>query len=292
MTSVVKDDMDPIATAIATATNVVIKDRPHKKINKFEKQKQGEIVRKFIIQMLLSSSLTKNMTPIDYLCSGSGVLDVAGGNGWVSLSLALHGIKSTVLDASPSVGCLSGRYRKFLRRAVDGKLRKTKKTFKLSDNGLEQKAPHRHPNNIQYDDINILTKPIMYDKFQAYFTSNDDHYNSNDEGIPICNINTNDILPLLKNCSFVVGLHPDQATGAIVEFAVKYKKPFLVVPCCVFSHLFPNRFISNDLHNEKRRQAKTKKELIDWCISLDPENIKITELPFQGSNVAVWATFD
>ena len=41
---------------------------------------------------------------------------------WASFSLALHGIKSTVIDPSPAVGCLPARYRKFLRRAIQGKI--------------------------------------------------------------------------------------------------------------------------------------------------------------------------
>lgn len=293
MVSLLKSPPDKItAEAVAPITNNVVKDHPHKKINKFEKQKQGEVIRKFVIQILSSSALAKNMTPVGYLCSGSGVIDVAGGNGWVSLSLALHGIKSTVIDASPSVGCLPGRYRKFLRRAIEGKLRKTRKTV-VDDNNSnhENKIPRCHPNNVIYDDISELVKPIMYDKYQAYFASNSDHDESDSHSIPVCNVNKEDIIPLLKNCSFVIGLHPDQATGAIVEFAVKYKKPFVVVPCCVFSRLFPNRFVHNDLDG-KKVVVSTKKQLIDWCVSLDPENIKISELPFQGSNVAVWATFD
>ena len=33
----------------------------------------------------------------------------------------------------------------------------------------------------------------------------------------------------------------DQATEAIVDMALKYRKPFAVVPCCVFSHENPHR---------------------------------------------------
>ena len=38
-----------------------------------------------------------------------------------------------------------------------------------------------------------------------------------------------------------VACHPDEATGATVDFAVAHHKPFAVVPCCVFSRLFPDR---------------------------------------------------
>lgn len=38
----------------------------------------------------------------------------------------------------------------------------------------------------------------------------------------------------LQDCSLVVGLHPDQATDSIVDFALQHSKSFAVVPCCVF----------------------------------------------------------
>lgn len=39
----------------------------------------------------------------------------------------------------------------------------------------------------------------------------------------------------------VVGLHPDQATDSILDFALECGKPFAIVPCCVFPRLFPHR---------------------------------------------------
>ena len=45
----------------------------------------------------------------------------------------------------------------------------------------------------------------------------------------------------LASCSLVVGLHPDQATDSILEFALAHGKPFAIVPCCVFPTLFTNR---------------------------------------------------
>ena len=44
-----------------------------------------------------------------------------------------------------------------------------------------------------------------------------------------------------ERCALVVGLHPDEATDAIVDAALAAGKPFAVVPCCVFPSLFPHR---------------------------------------------------
>ena len=39
----------------------------------------------------------------------------------------------------------------------------------------------------------------------------------------------------------IIGMHPDQATEVIVDMALKYRKPFALVPCCVFAHENPHR---------------------------------------------------
>merc|ERR1719203_1874307 len=44
--------------------------------------------------------------------------------------------------------------------------------------------------------------------------------------------------------SIIIGMHPDEATEDIVDFALKYNKSFAVVPCCVFPTLFPHRKLS------------------------------------------------
>merc|ERR1712159_396006 len=44
-----------------------------------------------------------------------------------------------------------------------------------------------------------------------------------------------DIARRFHECSAVVGIHPDQAAGHIVEYAVASRKPFVVVPCCVYA---------------------------------------------------------
>ncbi|CAE7857480.1 unnamed protein product, partial [Symbiodinium microadriaticum] len=46
---------------------------------------------------------------------------------------------------------------------------------------------------------------------------------------------------LLANASLVAGLHPDEATEAIVDLALDAGRRFAVVPCCVFAEKFPSR---------------------------------------------------
>ena len=48
-------------------------------------------------------------------------------------------------------------------------------------------------------------------------------------------------IELFTDCSLLVGMHPDEATEAIVDIALALGKPFAIVPCCVMSRVFPNR---------------------------------------------------
>ena len=43
----------------------------------------------------------------------------------------------------------------------------------------------------------------------------------------------------------VLGLHPDEATEPLVDLALANSINFAVIPCCVFSPLFPHRRLRN-----------------------------------------------
>ena len=47
------------------------------------------------------------------------------------------------------------------------------------------------------------------------------------------------------NSEIIIGMHPDQATEPIIDMALKFQKPFAVVPCCVFAHENPHRRLKN-----------------------------------------------
>ncbi|KAK9844887.1 hypothetical protein WJX74_008154 [Apatococcus lobatus] len=77
---------------------------------------------------------------------------------------------------------------------------------------------------------------------------------------------------VLRDASCIVGMHPDQAAGAIVEYALRTGKPFAVVPCCVYSCDFPSR------HLPDGRLVKQYEDLIEWLVALDPAHIKVADL--------------
>ncbi|KAK9836477.1 hypothetical protein WJX74_001270 [Apatococcus lobatus] len=89
---------------------------------------------------------------------------------------------------------------------------------------------------------------------------------------------------LVKASSLVIGLHPDEATEAVVDCALANDKPFAVVPCCVFPRLFPERQLMAEdgtlhpvvLHGELVHYLQAK------------ANGKTDYLKFQGRNLAVY----
>ena len=76
----------------------------------------------------------------------------------------------------------------------------------------------------------------------------------------------------------------EQATGPIVEFAQRTRKPFAVVPCCVYSGEFPRRRLPDG------RPVRTYEELIEYLVAKDPSAVQVTELPFEGRNKVVFCT--
>ena len=55
-----------------------------------------------------------------------------------------------------------------------------------------------------------------------------------------------ELLATLQNASIIVGMHPDQATEAIVRCALALGQAWAVVPCCVFATEFAHRRLSNE----------------------------------------------
>ncbi|KAA6423694.1 MAG: hypothetical protein FRX49_06265 [Trebouxia sp. A1-2] len=88
----------------------------------------------------------------------------------------------------------------------------------------------------------------------------------------------------IQDCSVIVGIHPDQAAEPIINFAQRTKRPFAMVPCCVYPMEFPRRRLPDGTHVRKYEQ------LIQYLQSRDPEHIQVATLPFEGRNQVVYCT--
>ena len=88
---------------------------------------------------------------------------------------------------------------------------------------------------------------------------------------------------MLASSSAVVGMHPDGATEAIVDFALATGKHFACVPCCVYSGLFPQRV-------DRRGRRITKYDaFVDYLVAKAPGRIGVATLPFEGKNKVIYS---
>jgi hypothetical protein len=229
-------------------------------INKLKGEKETASSDAWSTQAYLPSD-PMYVKAITALSERHGVLDVAGGIGHLSMALGMAGIRSTVIDPRPSVGLLNKRDRKMFRKALSASKRQSMsgeyclpiQQFQVFRGWFGQPASgvdfsFRHPDE-NPDDVQALAA---------------DHL-------------------LLKACTAIVALHPDEATEAIVDTAVANHIPFCIVPCCVFCRLYPHR-----QHNGKL--VSTYEDLLDYLQAKDP-SIQRSSLPFYGKNIVLWSNF-
>ena len=86
---------------------------------------------------------------------------------------------------------------------------------------------------------------------------------------------------ILKRCHLIVGFHPDQAAGEIVDFAISENIPWCIVPCCVYSDTFTKRKLKDG------SKVKTYDNLVQWLLEKDPR-AKVDTLELEGKNQVVY----
>ncbi len=89
--------------------------------------------------------------------------------------------------------------------------------------------------------------------------------------------NKNNCEKFLENCVLIIGMHPDEATGDIVEVALKYNINFAVVPCCVFPNKFPERKLKNG------NDVVDYVDIVNWILEKD-DKIQVDYLNIEGRN--------
>jgi hypothetical protein len=94
-----------------------------------------------------------------------------------------------------------------------------------------------------------------------------------------------DLQEAVRDARLLVGMHADGATEAIIDAALLYKKPFVVVPCCVFPNLFQERKVSNSEGNLV--PVRTHEQFCRYLKDKDAR-FQMDILPFDGRNIAIW----
>jgi len=90
---------------------------------------------------------------------------------------------------------------------------------------------------------------------------------------------------LIKGCSLIVGMHPDEATVDIVDVALAKKINFAVVPCCVFHNKFPDRKLKSG------KEVVEYPDIIQFILEKD-SSLKIDFLNIKGRNKVIYKKFD
>lgn len=86
---------------------------------------------------------------------------------------------------------------------------------------------------------------------------------------------------VVGNAHVIVGLHPDQATGGVLDLATAFGKAFAVVPCCTFADDFPERTRPDG------KPVRTYDDLVLW-LKMRRSGTETSFLPFQGKNQVVF----
>jgi len=154
---------------------------------------------------------------------GQGVVDIAGGGGELAFHLqSIHCIPCVVVDPRPMT--LKRHLKRYIRHEI-GKLRRKQKREAASVvatcNDQDAKEKEELAVNMSeekeqpYPPIGLPTQ--IQTEFPCFEPSNA----VADAGGPL--------REALEKCYFVVGLHADQPTEAIVDYCLQHKKPFAVV---------------------------------------------------------------
>ena len=193
----------------------------------------------------------------DNLRKGRGVVDVAGGSGDLAFQLSVRfGIPCTVVDPRGGGVQLTSRHRRLLASraansaAIDDEWLASSPLARQLRREWETFAPDACADHVKA----LFDERLMFDASTA---------------------------ALIRDCSALVGLHPDQATGAIVDCGLVMGKPWAVVPCCVFPNRHPNR------RDASGRVARTTDQLVEH-IAGQASGTRRCTLPCDGANEAVW----
>lgn len=187
----------------------------------------------------------------DFLSTGSGVLDVAGGNGVLGDELWKFGVKSTLLDPNPRC-------------------------------------------NIRTANFEVISKPLVGNGSELTETENRDGIKADSTTDASKEEERQRIRRIIQTCSIIVGMHPDEATEAVIDMSLRLGKPFAILPCCVFRNLNEDRQKRRKQKQEENGGMDPSRSYSTFChyllIDKAPAGIsfKAVNLLFEGRNKVIY----
>ncbi|KAG2440768.1 hypothetical protein HXX76_003624 [Chlamydomonas incerta] len=182
----------------------------------------------------------------DFLNSGTGVMDVAGGRGALTFYLTLQcGVRCTLVEPRRAAALSRQQHRDLAAagvKAADFHLPQLRVRFgpelwrRDQQHAQASLSPLEEQQQQQQQHLSTWEEEEEEEEAEE---AEDQEPEQLEDGQ--AEADADEVERLLAGCSLVVGLHPDQATDSILDFALDRGKPFAIVPCCVFPRLFPHR---------------------------------------------------
>lgn len=219
-------------------------------------QHRHKVFTRWLVQTFpeqLEKSQVKVDKDGDEKVNPSHVLDVAGGKGELSARLCLcHGQNVVMIDPREAnvVDCFE------------------QLVFPRLPNKWQQRI------EVQRSASPTFIQDLLNNRFQQLVTCFDEYSLQS----------SHELQDTVQNATLLIGLHADGATEAIVDAALKYNKPFVVVPCCVFHRIFCDRRLCED---GKIVPVQSHEQFCKYLAQKD-SRFRVEILPFEGRNTAIW----
>jgi hypothetical protein len=215
-----------------------------------------------------------------------GVVDIAGGRGIVGLELMLRQNLRHVALVEPRELRVNSTYRRRLRkwRVKNAEAESAKSSFENDKSELSTESALSSVGDLESFDGVLHTeqsgedtdKPVSTDMSPFHPLQ---HFKEEFYGLDSA---SEELRGVLNAAGVLVAVHPDAATGAVVETAIVLNKPFAIVPCCVFTNMFPHRKTADG------KPVTTYEELLDYLQALGGDDVRRGHLPFQGRNIVLY----
>jgi hypothetical protein len=239
------------------------------------------------------------------LRKGNGVLDIAGGNGIISFELTVHyGITSTLYEPRTNVtlsSMLRRKLKKITRLRSSGMLNihdvdmspmaKYIRSVSLQpiDDGvvlpcvlkcLQDETTSEMSKEIENEVVSVESKVLNLDTTKQQFMP----FNHIEQEFPLYLqdiLQDKNLSELILSSSVLIGVHPDEATEAIIDAAIYFRIPFAIVPCCLHSSAYPSRKTVDG------RIVNSYELFIEYLMSKH-RLISRVVLPFIGRNICLF----